>query len=337
VSRSIELSTLYLGLRLAHPIVCGASPIVDDLDFVRRVEDAGAAAIVMHSLFEEQIAGEELARVRHRDAHADAHAEARSYLPAPNEYRLGPEEYLEQIGRIRAAVSVPVIASLNGTTPGAWLSYAQRIEQAGAAALELNLYELVTDAETSGASVERRAVDIVETVCASLSIPVAVKLSPFYTALTSFAKHLERAGAEGLVLFNRFYQPDIDIENLEVLRTLRLSDPTELLLRLRWLAVLRGHVHGSLAASGGVHSGLDAIKAVMAGADSVQMVSAVLREGPQSLRRALTEMREWMEQHEYASVAQMRGSMSLRRCPDPRAFERANYIQILQSWRPESE
>jgi dihydroorotate dehydrogenase (fumarate) len=332
----MDLSTTYLGLRLAHPLVCGASPLVDDLDMVRRLEDAGTSAIVMHSLFEEQIEGEDLARALHQEAHADAHAEARSYLPAPSEFRLGPEEYLEQIGRIRAAVHVPVIASLNGTTPGAWLSYAKLMEQAGASALELNLYELVTDAETSSESVERRAVEVVGTVCGSLSIPVAVKLSPFYTALTRFAKDLEKAGADGLVLFNRFYQPDIDVENLEVLRTLRLSDPSELLLRLRWLAILRGHVTCSLAASGGVHSGLDAVKAVMAGADAVQMVSAVLRQGPGSLRRARDEMHEWMQQHEYVSVAQMRGSMSLERCPDPRAFERANYIHILQSWRPES-
>jgi len=332
----MDLSTNYLGLRLAHPLVCGASPLVDDLDTVRRLEDAGTSAIVMHSLFEEQIEGEVVANALHREAHADAHAEARSYLPEPGEYHLGPEEYLEQIRRIRAAVGVPVIASLNGTTPGAWLSYAKLMEQAGASALELNLYELVTDAETDAGSVERRAVEVVESVCDSLTIPVAVKLSPFYTALTHFARRLEEAGADGLVLFNRFYQPDIDVENLEVLRTLRLSDPSELNLRLRWLAILRGQVGCSLAASGGVHGGLDAIKAVMAGADAVQMVSAVLRHGPDALRRAREEMHEWMRDHEYVSVAQMRGSMSLERCPDPRAFERANYIHILQSWRPET-
>ncbi|MFN0006687.1 MAG: dihydroorotate dehydrogenase-like protein [Planctomycetota bacterium] len=329
----MDLSTTYLGLRLAHPLVCGASPLVDDLDMVRRLEDAGTSAIVMHSLFEEQIEGETLAHVRHREAHSDAHAEARSYLPEASEYHLGPEEYLEQIRRIRAAVKVPVIASLNGTTPGAWLSYAKLMEQAGASALELNLYELVTDPEVESAGVERRAVEVVESVCGSLSIPVAVKLSPFYTALSSFAKMLERAGADGLVLFNRFYQPDIDVENLEVLRTLRLSDPSELNLRLRWLAILRGNVRCSLAASGGIHGGLDAVKAVMAGADAVQMVSAVLRHGPQALGRARNEMHEWMLSHEYVSVTQMRGSMSLERCPDPRAFERANYIHILQSWR----
>ena len=329
----MDLSTTYLGLRLAHPLVCGASPLVDDLDMVRRLEDAGTSAIVMHSLFEEQIEGEALAHVRHREAHSDAHAEARSYLPAASDYHLGPEEYLEQIRRIRAAVKVPVIASLNGTTPGAWLSYAKLMELAGASALELNLYELVTDPEVESASVERRAVEVVESVCDSLSIPVAVKLSPFYTALTSFAKSLERAGADGLVLFNRFYQPDIDVENLEVLRALRLSDPSELNLRLRWLAILRGNLRCSLAASGGIHGGLDAVKAVMAGADSVQMVSAVLRHGPQALGRARNEMHEWMVSHEYVSVTQMRGSMSLERCPDPRAFERANYIHILQSWR----
>ena len=331
----MDLSTNWLGLRLAHPLIPGASPLVDDLSSVDRLAAAGAAAITMHSLFEEQIEGDRLARERWHDVHADSHAEAASYLPAAELYALGPDEYLEQIARIRRRVDVPVIASLNGTTPGAWLRYARSIEEAGASALELNLYDLATDPDVGAAEVERRALEVVRSVCGSVAIPVGVKLSPFHTSLPSFARELGRAGARGVVLFNRFYQPDIDVESLEVVRTLRLSDPSELNLRLRWLAVLSGRLDLSLAASGGVHCGLDAVKAVMAGAHCVQLVSALLRHGPERLADVLAGLRGWMEQHEYASVAQMRGSMDLSRCPDPRAFERANYVHVLQGWRPE--
>ncbi|MEQ1891184.1 MAG: dihydroorotate dehydrogenase-like protein [Planctomycetota bacterium] len=331
----MDLTTQYCGLTLAHPFVAGASPLVDDLALVDRLAEAGAAAIVMHSLFEEQIRGEALARERYHDAHAHSHAEAGSYLPAPDEFRLGPDQYLERLRQIKARVDVPVIGSLNGTTTGTWLAHARWMEAAGADALELNLYDLVTDIDLSSQAVEERARQVVREVCASVKIPVAVKLSPFYTALPRFASSLVAAGARGLVLFNRFYQADIDPEALEVVRSLRLSERGELLLRLRWLAVLSGRVNTSLAASGGVHDGLDAVKALMAGADCVQLVSALLRHGPEHLARVHSELCTWLDGHEYESLAQLRGSMNLTRCPDPRAFERANYVQVLQSWRAE--
>jgi dihydroorotate dehydrogenase (fumarate) len=328
----MDLSTKYLGLDLAHPLMPGASPMVDDLDTVRRLEDAGASAIVMHSLFEEQIAGEHLASIRNLESHGESSAEARSYFPQPDEYRLGPEEYLDQIRKIRDTVSLPVIASINGVTPGGWLRYAKLIEEAGANALELNVYYLATNPDEDGTAVESRAVDITAAVKRTVGIPVAVKLSPFFSSIPSLARKLDAAGADGLVLFNRFYQPDIDVELLEAVRTLHLSDSSELLLRLRWLAILFGRVRPSLAVTGGVHTGLDAVKAVMAGAGAVQLVSALFRRGPAHLRTVLQEMSVWMGEHEYESLEQMKGSMSLRRCPDPHAYERANYMHILQSW-----
>jgi len=327
----MDLSTTYLGLRLAHPLMPGASPLVDDLDMVRRLEDAGASAIVMHSLFEEQIESEH-AGFFARESHALSHAEAGSYFPELPQFALGPEEYLEQIRRIRAAVEVPVIASLNGTTPGWWLTYARLMEEAGASALELNLYEIATDSETSAEDVEGRQVDVLGAVRRSVRVPVAVKLSPFYTSLSAFARRLDRAGANGLVLFNRFAQVHIDPDQLEVRPTLRLSDPSELALRLRWIAILAGKVGCSLGASGGVQRGRDAVQAIMAGADAVQMVSALLRQGPGHLKTVLDELTLWMRAHEYESVAQMRGCMDLQHCPDPRAFERAHYLHGLMSW-----
>ncbi len=331
----MDLSTTYLGLTLAHPLMPGASPMVDDLGLVRRLEDAGAAAIVMHSLFEEQIAGERVARRRFIDAHAEAHPEALSYFPSPEAYALGPEEYLDQIALIKRAVQVPVIASLNGTTPGGWLDYARFIERAGADALELNIYFISTDPGESGLQVEERTLKVLAAVRQTVKIPVAVKLSPFHASLPHFSARLGEAGADGLVLFNRFYQPDIDTENLEVVRDLQLSDSSELPLRLRWLAILSGRCRGSLAVSGGVHTTLDAVKAVMCGAHGVQLVSELLQNGPDRIREIRDEMARWLEEHEYASLRQMQGSMSLARCPDPRAFERANYVHILQNWRAE--
>jgi len=329
----MDLSTTYLGLPLAHPLMPGASPLVDDLDQVRRLEDAGAAAIVMHSLFEEQIEREYLGNLRHVEAHADSYAEALSYFPAPDEYALGPERYLEQIRKIRDAVSIPVVASLNGTTATGWLEYGRRMQEAGAHALELNIYYVATDLDETSADVERRVLDTASAVKRDLTIPVAVKLSPFYSSFAHLASELDQRGVDGLVLFNRFYQPQIDIEELEVVPHLELSDSSELLLRLRWLAVLSGRVRCSLAATGGVHTPVDVLRAIMAGAHAVQVVSALLHHGPQHLRTLLEGVEQWMEEHEYESVAQMRGSMSLERCPDPAAFERANYMRVLQSWR----
>ena len=329
----MDLATEYLGFTLPHPLLPGASPLVDDMDAVRRLEDAGAPAIVMHSLFEEQLAREQMATARFLELPAESSPEAASYLPAPESFALGPEQYLEQIHRIKRAVAVPVIASLNGTTDGGWLSYAHLLEQAGADALELNVYALPTDLNESGEILERRTVHMVWAVKRAVHVPVAVKLSPFYTSLAHLARRLEEHGADGLVLFNRFYQPDIDVEALEVVPTLHLSDSSELLLRLRWLAILAGRVRPSLAATGGVHTAVDAVKAVMAGADAVQVVSELLRRGPERLASLREELARWLDEHGYGSLAEARGSMSLLRCPDPAAHERANYMQILQSWK----
>jgi dihydroorotate dehydrogenase (fumarate) len=328
----MDLATTYMGFELPHPLIVGASPMVDNLDTVRRLEDAGAAMIVMHSLFEEQLVGEQLATTRAIDAAEESFPEAVTMFPRPVDFALGPDEYLEQIGRIKRAVSVPVIASLNGTTEGGWLSYARLIEQAGADGLELNLYELATDLALPGEQVERRALWAAGAVRAAVAIPIAIKLSPFYSSLAHFARQLDNLGVNALVLFNRFYQPEIDIEQLEVVRQVHLSGPSELLLRLRWLAILSGRLRASLAATGGVHSATDAIKAVMAGAHAVQMVSALLARGPAYLGEVRDDMAHWMEQHEYESLRQLQGSMSLLRCDNPKAYERANYVRILQSW-----
>lgn len=328
----MDLSTRYLGLDLRHPLIVGASPLADDLDTVRRLVDAGAAAIVMPSLFEEQILQEQVADFLDREIPSESFAEATSYFPTPSEFTLGPERYLERLARIREAVHVPVIGSLNGVTAGGWLEYARLIEDAGAHALELNVYHVATDPLETGEEVDNRVVEIVRRVTSSVGIPVAIKLSPYYSSLANLAHRLDRAGIAGLVLFNRFYQPDIDPVELQVVPALRLSDSSELLLRLRWMAILHGRIDASLAVSGGVHSGIDAIKSVMAGASAVQLVSCLLRHGPGRLRYILHEMTTWMEENEHDSLAAMRGNMSLFRCPDPQAFERGNYTRVLQSW-----
>jgi dihydroorotate dehydrogenase (fumarate) len=330
----MDLSTRYLGLDLSHPLMPGASPMVDDLDTVKRLEDAGASAIVMHSLFEEQIRREQVSAFVHTESHEQSFAEALSYFPSSDAFALGPHEYLEQLRRIKAAVSVPVIASLNGYTLGGWLDYAKLMQEAGADALELNVYQLATDADESGHAVEERTIEMVRAVRGAVKIPLAVKLSPFYTALGAFAQRLDNAaGVDGLVLFNRFYQPDIDIEELQVRRALHLSHSSELPLRLRWLAILSGRVKASLAVSGGVHTVVDVIQSVMTGAHAVQLVSALLQRGPDYLAKLRQELAEWLEEHEYDSLRQMQGSMNLESCPDPRVYERANYMLMLQGWR----
>jgi dihydroorotate dehydrogenase (fumarate) len=329
----MDLTTTYLGFRLPHPFMPGASPLADDLDTVRLLEDTGAAAIVLRSLFEEQIDREQVATAAFLESPANSFAEALSYLPAPEEFALGPEEYVEQVHRIRQAVELPVIASLNGTRGGHWLDYAELIEQAGADALELNVYQLVTDPADTASTLEERILEMVDDLKKRLRIPVAVKLSAYFTALTNFVQRLAEAGADGAVLFNRFYQADIDIEELETLRTLRLSNPNELLLRLRWLAILSARFDIPLAATGGVHSAGDAVKAVMCGAHVVQLVSALLQRGPEYLGVIRQQFEQWLVEHEYESLDQMRGSMNLAHSPDPAAYERANYMQILQSWR----
>ncbi len=330
---ALDLTTHYLGLKLANPLMPGASPLVDTLDRVQALQDAGAAAIVMHSLFEEQIDREMKAEYAHLKRHEDVFAEAASFFPESDDYALGPQEYLEHIRKIKERCQLPVIASLNGSQIGGWVEYANLIQQAGADALELNLYYLATDAAVSGEEVETDILEIVRTVKSSVKIPVAVKLAPFYSSLAHFAREIELTGADGLVLFNRFYQPDIDLENLEAVPSLDLSSPEELRLRLRWLAILAGQVKIPMACSGGVHSGADVVKALLAGASAVQVVSALLKHKPAALGAMLAGLKDWMQAKEYESVAQMRGALSLQNCPDPAAFERANYLKILQVWK----
>jgi len=329
----MDLSTTYLGLKLPHPLMPGASPMVDDIDNVRRLEDAGASAIVMHSLFEEQISREQVATFVHTESHGQSFAEALTYFPSPEAFALGPDEYLDHLRRVKQAVSVPVIGSLNGFTEGGWLDYAKLIEEAGADALELNVYYLGSQAEELGASIEARTVRIVKAVRAAVRIPVTVKLSPYYTSLAHVASQLDEAGAEGLVLFNRFYQPDIDVEDLQVRRQIHLSTSAELPLRLTWLALLSPKVKATIAVSGGVHTVIDVVQSVMAGAHAVQLVSALLKRGPSYLATLRSELAQWLEEHEYTSLRQMQGSMNLEACPDPQVYERANYMLMLQSWR----
>lgn len=329
----MDLSTRYLGFDLPHPFMPGASPLVDDLDMVWRLEDSGAAAIVMHSLFEEQLRQEELATHAFLEDPSDSFAEALSYLPTPDDFKLGPEEYLEQIYRIKEAVTVPVIASLNGTSEGGWVEFARLMEEAGADALELNLYHLATDPTETAELVESRMLERVQAIKEVVKVPVAVKLSPFLTSMSNFCRRLQKVGADGVVVFNRFYDADIDPEELEVKRVLHLSTSSELVLRLRWLAILKAQIETSLAVTGGVHTHLDAIKAILCGADAVQLVAALLREGPEYLILLRRNVMEWMDERGYESLEEMRGAMSLARCPDPQAYERANYIQVLQSWR----
>jgi dihydroorotate dehydrogenase (fumarate) len=331
----MDLRTTYLGLPLAHPLMPGASPLVDDLDTVKRLEDAGASAIVMHSLFEEQITREREGINRAIDTQAESSPEAASYFPAPEEFHLGPDRYLEQIRKIRATVSIPVIASLNGVTDSGWLSYAKLMQDAGAHALELNVYRIAADPTIPGTVIEHEVENILRSVKRGLGIPVAVKLPAFFTSFANVARQLDDLGADGLVLFNRFYQPDIDVELLEPVPALQLSDSSDLLLRLRWLAILSGRVRCSLAATGGVHTPIDLVKAIMAGANAVQIVSAILRHGPRQITVLRQGLADWMEKHEYESVAQMTGAVSHRTSADPAAFERANYMRVLQSFRVE--
>ena len=325
-----SLATRYLGLELAHPIVPGASPLADDLDQVLLLEDAGAPAIVMRSIFEEQIALEQMAAHRHLDVHAGPEADG-VFLDS-NVFALGLDTYLEQLRRIRERTSLKVIGSLNGVTPGGWTDYARRIEVAGAHALELNLYVVPADARLSASDLEERQLATVREVARAVSVPIAVKLSPYYSSLPHFVQAVEDAGAKGVVLFNRFYQADIDPVRLEAARTLHLSTPEELLLRLRWLAIVSPQTRLELAASGGVHGPLDVVKAIMAGARTVQVVSTLLRHGAQQLRVLVDGLEKFLDEEEYPSVEAMRGNMNHARSPDPGAYERSDYIQLLSSW-----
>lgn len=329
----MNLSTRYLGLTLRNPLVVGASPFADDVGMAVRLQEAGAGAIVMRSLFEEQIDLEQRAMAHHIDFAAESSPEATSFFPEFEDYQLTPDRYLQQITRLKTALTIPVIASLNGLHGGGWIDYARRFEAAGADALELNLYRLSTSPDVSGEEVEEEMIATVRDVVTSVHIPVAVKLSPFHAALPHFVRLLDHTGVNGLVLFNRFYQADFDITELEVQPHLRLSDSSELLLRLRWLAIVSPHVQCSLAANGGVHTGDDVIKSLLSGAHAVQLVSVLLKHGPRLLATLLHELQHWMTQHGYTSIDEFRGAMNLQRCPDPAAFERANYQRILQTWR----
>ena len=327
----MDLGTTYLGLRLRTPLVPGASPLTDDMGVVRQLEDSGAGALVLRSLFEEQVARRETGYLVGAPGHGLA--EGVSFLPRPDPNALWPEEYLRLVARVKEAVAIPVIGSLNGVSRGGWIRYAALIEQAGAAALELNVYNALPGRGRSGAEIEEETVGLVRDVVASVGIPVAVKLSPFWSNLADLAARLEAAGAAGFVLFNRFYQPDIDPENLEVRRSLSLSSTAELPLRLRWLALLSAQSHGSLAATGGVHHGRDAVKCVLAGANVVQVVSSLLLRGPGYLGEIVAETARWMEANEWSSLDEMRGFMNLARCHDPASYERINYSLILEGSR----
>lgn len=329
----MDLSTTFLGFTLAHPLIPGASPLADEIDGVRQLEDAGAPMIVLRSLFEEQLVHEQLAANRGIDAHEDAFAEASSFFPAAEGFRFGPDSYVEHLARVKSAVGVPVVASLNGTTPGGWVEYARLLQNAGADALELNLFLVPTDPEESAAQIEGRLLELIRSVRAHVTMPLAIKISPFYTSLPHFTRRVESEGAEGLIVFNRFYEPDIDVRDQQVVRTLTLSSSMELLPRLHALATVSGWTRLSLGVTGGVHTGLDALKAVMCGADGVQMVSALLKKGPRHLMTVKAELVRALEENAYDSMAQVKGSMSLTRCPDPKAYERINYMHILQNWR----
>lgn len=325
----MDLRTRYLGMRLSHPLIVGAGPLGDDLDRVRALEDAGATMLVLRSLYEEEITGEQMEAFLNSEQHSGSFAEAETFAPDPL-IPLGPDEYLEHLRAVKSAVDIPVMASLNGITPGGWTSYARLLEQAGADGLELHIYHAASDMALSAADVEQQALDIVREVKRSLRIPVAIKLAPLLTAFAHFAKQLEKAGADALVLFTRFHRVDIDVDELDVIRTLPLSDSSELPLRLRGVAALAGRVTPSLAITGGVHTGIDVIKATMAGAHATQLVSALLRHGPAHLRVILSEIESWMEEHEWNSLDEMRGNMSLERIPDPAAYERANFRMSLR-------
>jgi len=327
-----NLSTTYLGLRLSSPIVASASPLNDRIDVLKRLEEAGAGAAVFPSLFQEQIEHDEIEINRFRDFGAESFGEALDYFPEMDTYNTGPDSYLRAIEAAKSAVSIPIIASLNGTSKGGWESFARLIESRGADALELNILDVETDSNVTCAEFEQRAIDLISAVRSVISIPLAVKIGPYFSAPANFARRAVEAGAEGLVLFNRYLHPDIDIETMTVTPELELSQPSELRLVLRWIAILRGQVRASLAATGGIHSATNAIKALMVGADVAMMASAILLHGPEHVSTVLRELTDWLVEHEYRSVQQLKGSMSRQHCPDPNAYERANYLRALTSF-----
>lgn len=328
----IDLTTTYLGLKLKNPLVASAGPLSKDIDSVRRLEDSGLGAIVLHSLFEEQIELESTALDRGLSAGTEMYAESLSFFPDMRQYNIGPESYLELLRKAKAAVRIPVIASLNGISTGGWVRYAKLMEEAGADALELNVYLLSTDLNVSGADVEQGYVDLVKQVRGQAHIPVAVKLGPYFSSMANLARRLDQAGANALVLFNRFYQPDFDLETLDVVPSLSLSNSDELLLRLHWIAILFGRIRADLALTGGVHTAVDVLKSMMAGARVAMATSCLLRNGTACARQILKDVEQWMGDHEYESIRQMQGSMSYQSVSDTAAFERGNYMKVLSSY-----
>jgi len=332
----MDLTTTYLGLELRSPLVVGAAaPLTEDVDNIKRMEDAGAAAVVLHSLFEEQLRQEKLELHHHLEYGTESFAEALTYFPEAEVFHVGSEQYLEHIRKAKETVNMPIIASLNGATVGGWTHYAKEIEQAGANALELNIYSIPTDMDQTGAEIEQNYLDILQAVKSEVSIPVAIKLSPFFSNMANMAKRLTEAGADGLVFFNRFYQPDIDIEELEVSPNILLSTPQAMRLPMRWIAILYGRLSVDFAATSGVHKGQDVIKMMMAGAKVTEIVSVLLRHGIGNLQEIEQEVCHWMEEHEYESIKQMQGSMSQINCPDESGFERAQYMKAIQTYKPQ--
>ena len=329
----MDLSTTYLGMKLKNPIVVSASPLSRSMESMRQLEDAGASAIVMHSLFEEQITHEAEAFEHYKTYGTESYAEALSYFPDAGDYHLGPEEYLELIAIASVKLEIPVIASLNGVTPGGWTAYAKKMEEAGASALELNVYYLPTDGTMSGVEVEDRYTDMLKLVRSSVKIPVSVKLSPFFSSIPNIAQRLEREGAEGLVLFNRFYQPDVDLEELDMKPGVGLSDSYANRLPMRWIGILYGKVKASLAATSGIHTAEDVLKLIMVGADVTMMCSALLMHGPEHIGQVLKDIECWMKEHEYESIEQMKGSLSHKSTAEPSAYERANYMKALNRYK----
>ena len=329
----MNLQTTYMGLTLKNPLVPSASPLSEKVSTIRQLEDAGASAIVLYSIFEEQIVHEQHELFHFLSQGTESYREAISYFPEQEEYITGPEEYLRHIQETTAAVDIPVIASLNGVSLGGWVNFAKQIEQAGADALELNLYYIPTDLDLPGSEIEKLYVENVRSIKENVRIPIAVKLSPFFSSMASMAKNLDAAGADALVLFNRFYQPDFDLENLDVLPSLNLSVTQEMRLPLRWIAILYGKVRTTLAATTGIHEAEDVLKMLMAGADVTMLCSTLLHNGVRHLTKIQNDLVRWMEEHEYDSVAQMKGSMSQKSVAQPSSFERANYMKVLQSWK----
>jgi dihydroorotate dehydrogenase (fumarate) len=328
----MDLSTTYLGLKLRTPLVVAASPLSEEIESIEHLEEAGASAVVLYSLFEEQLQQDSFELAQSLDHGTFSTPEALTYFPEPEQFRLGPEEYLKHIARAKNAVDIPIIASLNGSSAGGWTAYAQAIQQAGADALELNIYSIPTDMDMSSAQVEQNYLDILKAVRSAIHIPLAVKLSPFFTNFANMAKRLDLAGANGLVLFNRFYQPDIDLESLEVKPNILLSTPMAMRVPLRWVALLYGKLRASLAATSGIHRASDILKMLMAGADATMLCSALIRHGPRQISVIERDLVAWMEDHEYGSVAQLKGSMSQRNCAEPSAFERAQYMRAISQF-----